>query len=161
LEPIAITGIGCRFPGARGPEALWALLRAGVDAVTEVPAERFDIDAVYDPRPRVPGRLYTRWGGFLQDVDQFDPFFFGIAPREARSMDPQHRVLLEVAWEALEDAGHVPGDLAGRPVGVFVGLCTNDYERLVDVDQIDIYTTAGNARSVLSGRVSYALGIEG
>jgi acyl transferase domain-containing protein len=139
-EPIAIIGIGSRFPGAKGPEAFWRLLRDGVDVITEVPADRFDIDAVYDPRPGLPGKLYTRWGGFLEQVDQFDPYFFGISPREATAMDPQHRLLLEVAWEALEDAGQVPNNLAGSPVGVFVGMCTNDYGELAqdpaDIDRV-------------------------
>ena len=161
-DPIAITGIGCRFPGAAGPQAFWRLLRDKVDAITEVPADRFDIEAFYDPRPGIPGRLYSRWGGFLEHIDQFDPYFFGISPREATAMDPQHRLLLEVAWEALEDAGQVPDALSGQRVGVFVGMCTNDYENVVDdASQIDIYFAAGNARSVLSGRLSYALGLEG
>ena len=161
-EPIAIIGIGCRFPGATGPEGFWRLLREGREAISEVPADRFNLDSVYDPRPGVPGKIYSRWGGFLEQVDQFDPYFFGIAPREAASMDPQHRLLLEVAWEGLEDAGQVPEQLAGQRVGVFVGMCTNDYGNLLtDPADVDIYFAAGNARSILSGRVSYALGLEG
>ena len=161
-EPIALTGIGCRFPGARGPEAFWRLLVDGVDAITEVPANRFDIDAVYDPRPGIPGKINTRWGGFLDAIDQFDPYFFGISAREAAAMDPQHRLLLEVAWEALEDAGEVPERLLGAPVGVFIGMCNADYSNLLnDFDDIDIYMAAGNARSIVSGRLSYALGFQG
>lgn len=160
-EPVAIIGIGCRFAGARGPAALWDLLTRGVDAITEIPPSRFDVNAVYSPSPGVPGKLGTRWGGFLEDIDRFDPFFFGIAPREASGMDPQHRIFLEVAWEALEDAGVVPDALLGRSVGVFAGMCTNDYEVMIETPDIDIYSTAGNARSVLSGRVSYTLGLEG
>ena len=125
--PIAITGIGCRFPEATGPEAFWGLLTRGGDAIKEIPANRFDVDAFYDARPGIPGKIYSRWGGFLDQVDQFDPYFFGISPREAAGMDPQHRLLLEVAWEALEDAGQVPEQLLGQQVGVFVGMCTNDY----------------------------------
>jgi acyl transferase domain-containing protein/NADPH:quinone reductase-like Zn-dependent oxidoreductase/acyl carrier protein len=159
---IAIVGIGCRFPGARGPEGFWRLLRDRRDAISEVPPDRFDLKSVYDARPGIPGKIYSRWGGFLDHVDQFDPYFFGISPREAASMDPQHRLLLEVAWEGLEDAGLVPERLVGHRVGVFVGLCTNDYGNLVtDPADIDIYFAAGNARSVLSGRLSYALGLEG
>lgn len=161
-EGIAIIGIGCRFPGAKGPDALWRLLRDGVDAITEVPADRFDIDAVYDPTSTRPGTLCSRWGGFLQHVDQFDPYFFGISPREAARMDPQQRLLLEVAWEALEDGGQVPDKLVGSRTGVFVGMCNSDYANLlVGPENIDIYFTAGVAFSVLPGRVSYALGLEG
>ncbi|MFQ5794230.1 MAG: SDR family NAD(P)-dependent oxidoreductase [Candidatus Bipolaricaulia bacterium] len=167
LEPIAIIGMGCRFPGAKDPEAFWQLLQDGVDAITEVPADRFDIDTVYDPRPAVPGKMRTRWGGFLEQVDQFDPFFFGISPREANRMDPQQRLLLEVAWEALEDAGQVPAQLAGRPrpIGVFIGIINDDYKDLQlsdgDLTDIDVYAGTGMARSVASGRLSYALGLQG
>ena len=160
--PIAITGIGCRFPEATGPEAFWSLLTTGGDAIKEIPASRFDVDAFYDARPGIPGKIYSRWGGFLDQIDQFDPYFFGIAPREAAGMDPQHRLLLEVAWEALEDAGQVPEQLLGQKVGVFAGMCTNDYLDIVhDPSLMDIYFAAGNARSVLSGRLSHALGLEG
>ena len=129
-EPIAIIGIGCRFPGANDPRAFWQLLRDGVDAITEVPAERFDLNAFYDPDPQAPGKINTRWGGFLDQVDQFDPHFFGISPREAARMDPQQRLLLEVAWEALEDAGQVRERLAGTQTGVFIGISNNDYGRM-------------------------------
>src|SRR3977135_2563159 len=95
-EPIALIGIGCRFPGARGPEAFWNLLRDGVDAISEVPPDRFDIAEYYSPRPGVRGKVYVRHGGFLDGIDQFDPYFFEISPREAAGMDPQHRLLLEV-----------------------------------------------------------------
>src|SRR4051794_28116261 len=99
-EPIAVVGLGCRFPGgANSPAAYWQLLRDGVDAVSEVPADRWDIDAYFDPNPDAPGKMYTRWGGFIKGVDLFEPQFFGIAPREAVSLDPQQRLLLEVAWE--------------------------------------------------------------
>ncbi len=160
--PIAITGIGCRFPDAVGPEAFWGLLTRGGDAIKEIPADRFDVDAFYDARPGTPGKIYSRWGGFLDQIDHFDPYFFGISPREAAGMDPQHRLLLEVAWEALEDAGQVPEQLLGQRVGVFAGMCTTDYFNAVsDLSLIDIYFAAGNARSLLSGRLSHALGFEG
>src|SRR5688572_11289605 len=111
-EPLAIVGIGCRLPGgASSPESYWAMLRGGVNAVREVPADRWDIDAFYDPDPDAPGKMYTRHGAFVDAPDRFDAPFFRIAPREAASMDPQQRLLLEVAWEALEDAGVAPDSL--------------------------------------------------
>lgn len=165
-EPIAIVGLGCRFPGgADGPAAFWRNLRDGTDAVTEVPPERWDVDAYYDPDPEVPGKAYTRWGSFLRDADQFDPQFFGISPREATSMDPQQRILLEVAWEALEHAGIAPGSLAGSPAGVFVGMSGNDYAHLPtkfgDLESVDLYFGTGTAPSVAAGRIAYTLGLRG
>jgi microcystin synthetase protein McyG len=165
-EPIAVIGIGCRFPGgAADPESFWRLLRSGTDAVGEMPAERFDMDAFYDPNPDAPGKLATRRGGFLGPVDGFDPEFFGISPREALSMDPQQRILLEVAWEALEHAGQSPEALHGSRTGVFLGMSATDYymEMLLGVDTrtSDAYLATGNARSVASGRISYLLGLRG
>ena len=106
-QPVAVVGMGCRFPGGENPAAFWRLLRNGGDAVTETPRDRWDTEAYYDPDPEAAGKMYSRSGGFLDRVDGFDPAFFQIAPREAVSMDPQQRLLLEVAWEALEDAGHL------------------------------------------------------
>lgn len=164
-EPIAIVGIGCRFPGGvDGPEALWRLLEREVDAVTEVPASRWNGDDTFDPDQDAPGKTYSKWAGFLGDVDRFDAAFFGIAPREAQSMDPQQRLLLEVSWEALEDAGIPPRSLAGTSTGVFVGLCTNDYGGPLlngDPRDIDAYTFTGNSASVAAGRIAYVLGLEG
>src|SRR5262245_33834312 len=161
-EPIAVVGIGCRFPGARGPEAFWRLLRRGVDAIREVPVDRWDIDSYYDPNPDATGKMATRWGGFLDEVDRFDASFFGIAPREAVMMDPQQRLLLEVTWEALEHAGQAPGGLEGSPVGVFVGVSTGDYIRVIpDPQQAGPYLVTGNSFSVAAGRVSYLLGLQG
>jgi len=121
-EPIAIIGIGCRFPGSSGPRQFWDSIHDGVDAITEVPADRFDLSRVYDPDPAAAGKISTRWGGFVDQVDQFDPQFFGISPREAARMDPQQRLLLEIAWEALEDAGQAAEKIAGSATGVFVGI---------------------------------------
>jgi acyl carrier protein len=121
-EPLAIVGIGCRFPGASGPAAFWQLLTEGRDAITEVPSERWSIDGLFDADPAIPETVVTRWGGFLTGVDRFDAAFFGIAPREASRMDPQQRLLLEVTWEALEDAGLPAERLAGSKTGVFVGI---------------------------------------
>ena len=132
-EPIAIVGLGCRFPGkANNPEAFWQLLRNGADAITEVPPERWNLDSYYDPNPDTPGKIYTRFGGFLEEVDQFDPKFFGISPREAANIDPQQRLLLEVSWEALENASLIPESLVGSQTGVFIGITTNDYAPTVD-----------------------------
>src|SRR5690606_37942522 len=131
-EPIAIVSMGCRFPGgANTPEAYWELLLNGVDAISEIPPERWDVDAYYDPNPDVPGKIATRWGGFLKDVDQFDPQVFGISPREAVTMDPQQRILLEVCWEVLERAGYAPDQLNGKRAGIFVGVCNGDYYHMV------------------------------
>ncbi len=165
-EPIAIIGIGCRFPaGADTPEAFWELLISGTDATSEIPATRWDVDAYYNPDPDVPGKMYTHRGSFLEEVDNFDPQFFGISPREAESMDPQQRLLLEVSWEALEKAGQAPDKLADTQTGVFVGISTNDFATMlsqsVEYSQIDPYTGTGSAFCVASGRLSYVLGLRG
>ncbi len=162
-EPIAIIGIGCRFPGANDPAAFWQLLRDGVDAIREVPADRFDQHAFYDPDPAIPGKMNTRWGGFLDQVDRFDANFFGISPREALGMDPQQRLLLEVTWEALQDAGQVPERLAGTQAGVFIGIATNDYGRLQwnDLERIDAYAGTGNALSIAANRISFLFDFRG
>jgi amino acid adenylation domain-containing protein len=162
-DAIAIIGIGCRFPGAEGKEAFWRLLRDGVDAVVEVPPDRWEIDAFYDPEPGKPGKMVTRWGGFLDRVDEFDPQFFGISPREAAQIDPQQRLLLEVAWEALEDAGQTADHVAESRTGVFIGISSNDYARLQvgDFSKIDAYTGTGNALSIAANRLSYLLDLRG
>lgn len=162
-EPIAITGIGCRFPSADGPDEFWALIRDGVDAITEVPPDRFDIDAVYDSRPSARGKLISRCGGFISRPDEFDSAFFSISPREALRMDPQQRLLLEVAWEALEDAGHVVDAASRERIGVFIGVINNDYRTLLlqHPELYDVHASAGIANAMLAGRVSYALGFEG
>ena len=122
MNAVAIIGLDCRFPGAQELKSFWDLLKNGKDAITEVPPERWDIDTLYDPEPATPGKMSTRWGGFLEQVDQFEPSFFGISPREAHHMDPQHRLLLEVAWGALENAGIAPANLARSKTGVFIGI---------------------------------------
>jgi acyl transferase domain-containing protein/acyl carrier protein len=163
-EPVAIIGIGCRFPGGvNGPESFWNALVNGLDAIAEIPASRFDINAFYDSKPATPGKVMTRWGGFLDDIDKFDALFFGISPREADRMDPQQRLLLETAWEALEDAGQAVDKLAGSQTGVFVGLWLNDYEARMfdDPALVDFYMTTGSGRYSASGRLSYAFGFQG
>jgi acyl transferase domain-containing protein/acyl carrier protein len=163
VEHIAIIGLGCRFPGAPDPQAFWQLMCNRGDAITEVPADRFDVNAFYHPRPATAGKIMSRWGGFLDQVDQFDAAFFGIAPREAARMDPQHRLLLEVAWEAMEDAGQVPEKLSGDLAGVFIGLITSDYwdRQFRHPVDLDVYSTTGSARSGAAGRISYALSLQG
>lgn len=165
-EPIAIVGMSCRFPGgANDPEAFWQILQNGIDTITEVPSDRWSLEDYYDPDPEVPGKMYTRHGGFLQQIDQFDPQFFGISPREAVKLDPQQRLLLEVSWEALEQAGFISEQLAGSQTGVFVGITTNDYARLLmpagDVNQLDAYYLTGNPLNAVAGRISYTLGLQG
>ena len=162
VDPIAIIGIACRFPGARNKEAFWQLLREGVDAITEVPKDRWNVDAFYDPTPGVPGKMITRWGGFLERIDEFDSQFFGISPREAVRMDPQQRLLLEVAWDALEDAGQVVERLAGTRTGVFIGISGNDYGRMQMFPGLsDAYMGTGNANSIAANRISYVSNFQG
>jgi len=164
-EPIAIIGLGCRFPGAPSPEAFWTILREGRDVVSEIPRSRWNSDALYHPNPDSPGRMSTRWAGLLENIDHFDPELFGISPREAAAMDPQQRLLLEVAWEAFENAGQGPQQLAAGRTGVFVGLTGVEYAHLFlqagDPSLFDVYFASGIARSVAAGRISYVLGIEG
>jgi phthiocerol/phenolphthiocerol synthesis type-I polyketide synthase D len=163
-EPVAVIGIGCRLPGGiAGPEQYWEFLDSGSDAVTVVPADRWDAEAYYDPDPMAPGRMPTKWGAFINDVAGFDSEFFGITPREAVSMDPQQRVALEVAWEALENAGLAPDKLGETRAAVMLGVYYNEYQSLVaqNINTIDAYSATGNAHSVTVGRIAYLLGLRG
>ena len=164
-EPIAIIGMACRVPGAdAGLDGFWCLLEEGRNAITEIPPERWDRDAYYDPDPDTPGRMSTRWGGFLGDIAGFDAPFFGISRREAVSMDPQQRMLLETSWEALEHAGYSPRKAAGGSVGVFAGITTTDYHTLMlerGEDSITVHTATGSGNSIAAGRISYALALQG
>jgi acyl transferase domain-containing protein/acyl carrier protein len=163
-EPIAIVAVSCRFPGAPDPEAFWDVLSGGVDAIREVPEDRFDIDEFYDPDPETPGKIYTRFGGFLDGIDGFDPEFFGISPREAVWIEPQQRLVLETVWEGLERAGYAPAALRGSRTGIFTGVAANEYAHLLSaesVDKIEPYFITGNALNAISGRVAFALGLEG
>ena len=167
-EPIAVIGMSCRFPGgANDPQSFWQLLCKGKNAASEVPPERWNIDTYYDPNPDAPGKMYTRWGAFINNVDQFDPEFFGISPREAASMDPQQRLLLELGWEALENAGQSPAKLRGSRTGIFIGISTTDYLRLQlgsnNSKQLDsTYMATGSASlSVASGRLAYVFDFQG
>ena len=165
-EPIAIIGLGCRIPGqANDPASFWTLLRDGVDATGPVPADRWDVDAFYNPDAEHSGTIATRRGGFLGVVDGFDPAFFGIARREAQGMDPQQRLLLEVVWEALEHAGQAPDRLERSSTGVYIGCAGSDYAYMQletrDRDLLDTHFASGIGHSVISGRISYLLGLQG
>jgi acyl transferase domain-containing protein/NADPH:quinone reductase-like Zn-dependent oxidoreductase/NADP-dependent 3-hydroxy acid dehydrogenase YdfG len=165
-EPIAVVGIGCRFPGgALDGDSFWRLLANGVDAVTQVPTVRWPVDRYYDPNPDAPGKMYTRQAAFLDSIDAFDADFFGIAPREAVSMDPQQRLLLEVAWEGLENAGCAPDKLSGSQTGVYIGISASDYAQRVmpadSYDQLNPYSGTGCSLSIAAGRLSYLLGMQG
>jgi 3-oxoacyl-(acyl-carrier-protein) synthase/acyl carrier protein len=164
-EPIAVVGYGCRFPGADSPEAFWDLLRSGGDAIGEVPPDRWDIERYYDEKPGTLGKMNTRWGGFLDGVDRFDPVFFGISRREAEWMDPQQRLLLEVTWEAFERAGTPPSQLSGTRTGVFIGIGNVDYsyvmQKLGLTDTVSAYAGTGNAHSIAANRISYLFDLRG
>ncbi len=165
-EPIAIVGIGCRLPGrANDPEAFWRLLEAGEDAITEVPADRWSLRRFHDPEPSRPGKSYSRWGGFIEGIDRFDPQFFGISPREAARMDPQQRLLMEVAWEGLEDAGFCLERISGSRTSVFVGISSFDYSVLEtsfrDRGEIDVYSNTGGSLSIAANRISYGFDFRG
>jgi len=165
-DPIAIVGIGCRFPGgANDPVSFWKMLCDGVDAITEIPPDRWDIRAFYDAVPATLGKSHIRRGGFIKDIHQFDPEFFGVSLREAPSIDPQQRLLLETAWEALEDGGEVLDAVHGARMGVFVGISTSDYKDLLctlnDLDFANTYTTMGTAACIAANRISYCLNLKG
>lgn len=173
MEPIAIVGIGCRFPdgkagagGVQGPRAFWSMLTEGVDAIVEVPDDRWNSEVFYHPDPAsAPGTVGTRLGGFLDGIDRFDPGFFGISPREAAHMDPQQRLLLEVSWEALEDGGLPIEKLDGEKVGVFVGIAAYDYAEIQhgmnNRDLITAHTNTGLALSIAANRISYIFNFTG
>ncbi|MCP4397919.1 MAG: acyltransferase domain-containing protein, partial [bacterium] len=165
-EPIAVIGMGCRFPGgANNPELFWENLKNGVDATSEVPAERWNIDDYYDPAPDAQGKMLTRRGGFLDDISYFDAGFFGISAREAQNLDPQQLLLLEVAWEALENAMIPVSELKKTRTGVYIGICANDFQQTQilseDLSQINVYSATGSLFSCAAGRLSYLLDLQG
>src|ERR1700759_2473102 len=165
-ERIAIIGIGCRFPGGvNSADDLWKLLVRGEEAVSEVPADRWNVERFYDAEPGIIGKSIAKRGGFIDGIDQFDPQFFGISPREAPYVDPQHRLLLETAWEALEDAGTVLDLEKGTDIGVFVGISHNDYQVIQgtpwDSAGITPHSPTGSAHSIAANRISYCLNLTG
>ncbi|HRI72560.1 MAG TPA: SDR family NAD(P)-dependent oxidoreductase, partial [Polyangium sp.] len=164
VEPIAIVGMGCRYPGGvHDANSFWQLLKNGEDAIRVIPRGRWDIDAVYDADPAAIGKMYTREAGMLDRIDYFDAGFFGISAREATWMDPQQRLLLETSWEALESAGIPAERLTGSDTGVFVGLMYHDYASMgaTMLDSLEGHASTGSAGSVASGRISYVFGLQG
>ncbi len=155
--------MGCRFPRAQTPTAFWRLLCDSGDAISKVPADRWDADAFYDADPAAPGKMNSKHGGFLEGIDQFDAEFFGIPPREADFMDPQQRLLLEVAWDAIQDSGIVPASLAHSNTGVFVGLSSTNYASLLHRDPANVgaFTNIGGSGSITANRISYFLDLAG
>ena len=165
-ERIAIIGVGCRFPGGvNDTESLWKLLVEGREGVVEIPPDRWNVERYYDPEPGLAGKSIVRRGGFIEGIDQFDPQFFGISPREAPYVDPQHRLLLETAWEAIEDAGIVLDFERGTDLGVFVGISHNDYQGIqsnaFDHSGVSPHTPTGSAHSIAANRISYCLNLHG
>ena len=163
-EPIAIVGMACRFPGnAIDPSSYWRLLCEGVDAIGEVPRERWNVDAYYDPDPQSPGKMNCRRGGFLQDVDRFDNHFFGISEEEGKLLDPQQRMLLELTWEALEDAGVPPESLRGTRTGVFLGISVCEYSSLMshNLEAMGPLFSTGTAPSIAANRISFVYDFHG
>ncbi|MEG6511770.1 amino acid adenylation domain-containing protein [Desulforamulus ruminis] len=163
-EPIAVVGMACRFPGnCNTPEEFWEFINRRGDGIGEVPPERWHLQKYFAADLEAPGKMNTRWGGFIRDMDQFDPSFFGISPREARSMDVQQRLVLEVGWEALENAGEMSDKLAGSRTGVFIGVSGSDYGRrlFANPDRLDLYGGTGCSNSIVANRLSYLLGLRG
>lgn len=165
-QGIAIIGIGCRFPGnVNDAEALWKMLAEGREAVSEVPADRWNVARFYDSEAGIVGKSVAKRGGFIEGLDQFDPQFFGISPREAPYVDPQHRLLLETAWEAMEDAGIVLDLEKGTGIAVFVGVSHNDYQIIQgtpwDSSGISPHSPTGSAHSIAANRISYCFNLRG
>ena len=164
-EGFAIVGYALRVPGAADADEFWDVLREGRDAVSEVPQDRWDVEEFFDPDPEAPGKIATRRGGFIDDVTGFDASFFGLSTREAIWIDPQHRLLLETAWQAVEHSGTAPSALANTKAGVFIGLSTHDYLGMMSEElsyaEIEAYQAIGTSAAAGAGRISYRLGLQG
>jgi len=172
-DPIAVVGIGCRYADARGPAEFWEIVRSGRNTVRDAPQHRidlgYDIDHFYDPRLRIPGKISSIKAGFLEHPELFDPAAFGIAPRDALTMEPQQRLMVEVTWDALEDAGIVPESIMGERVAVMFGYMAEDYSRertgvlgeAAVFRNYDVFSVSGMSHAVLSGRIAYMLGVTG
>ena len=164
-EGFAIVGYAARFPGAADADEFWDVLRQGRDAISEVPEDRWDLEEFYDPDPEAPGKIVTRRAGFIDDVIGFDASFFGVSTRETRWIDPQHRLLLETAWQAVEHSGTAPSALANTRTGVFIGLSTHDYLGMIS-DELSLrrgrgLLAIGTSAAAAAGRISYRLGLQG
>ena len=163
-EPLALVGIGCRLPGnVSGPESFWDLLVNQRSGIVPVPEDRWNRERWHHQNVEIPGKMITKWGGFVHDFDKFDAQFFGISPREALRMDPQQRWLLETAWESLEDAGISPESLRGSETAVYVGIASNDYANVAQSDpkNVDVHTNSGSTLSIASNRISYLFDLKG
>lgn len=161
-QPIAITGIACRFPGANNYQQYWKNLIAGKDSVSEIPKERWDWREYYGD-PQKPNKTNSKWGGFIEDIDKFDAGFFGISPKEAELMDPQQRLMLELSWACLEDAGYTPESLSGSNTGVFIGVANYDYKELLEkhLPAAEAHQGTGSYISIIPNRISYFLNLHG
>lgn len=163
-EPLAIVGIGCRLPGGvTGPESFWQMMVEERSGIVPVPSNRWNRERWHHDNVEIPGKMITKWGGFVHDFDKFDAQFFGISPREALRMDPQQRWMLETAWESLEDAGMAPDKLRGSNTAVYVGIASNDYANVAQSDprNVDVHTNSGSTLSIASNRISYLLDFKG
>ncbi|MDA8634454.1 polyketide synthase, partial [Verrucomicrobiales bacterium] len=163
-EPLAIVGIGCRLPGAvHGPDSFWQMMVEERSGIVPVPPNRWNRERWYHENVEIPGKMITKWGGFIDEFDKFDAQFFGISPREALRMDPQQRWLLETAWESLEDAGIPPISLRGTETAVYVGIASNDYANVAQSDprNVDVHTNSGSTLSIASNRIAYLFDLKG
>ncbi|MGB8956712.1 MAG: polyketide synthase, partial [Tumebacillaceae bacterium] len=159
-QEIAIIGMACRFPDANSPEQYWQNLIAGRNSIKEIPPDRWNWQAYWGNPQKEDNKTNSKWGGFIEDVDKFDPLFFNISPKEANYIDPQHRLFLETVWHAIENAGYAPKQLSGRKIGVYAGVSKNDYAELIG-GNIAAYVSTGTVHSILANRISYLLNFHG